>query len=161
MQTLLTLAGVAAHSAIIYVFLVLALSTLGRRQMLQISLLDYLIIALLGSAVETGLYLGGGSFWAGLVSAATLLIANLTLNRLQTRSPLLARLFRGSPVLLVHEGRILAPQLRRMHLTKEDLMAAIRLRGFDRLDAVRFAVMEANGEVTVVPRGTTLPGATS
>ncbi len=148
----LMLARVAAQTAVIYLFLVLALSTIGRRQMLQISLIDYLIIALLGSAVETGLYLGGGSFWAGLVSLSTLLAANLALSRLRARSTGVARLFHGTPVLLVHDGRILASHLRRVRLTKEDLLAALRLHGVDELETVRFAVMEASGDVTVVPR---------
>ncbi len=149
---MLTLLRVAGQTGAIYLFLVLALATIGRRQMLQISLLDYLIIALLGSSVETGLYLGGGSFWAGIMSVTMLLVVNLLLSRLQSRLPAVARLFRGSPVLLVHDGRVIASHLRRVHLTREDLVAAIRLRGYDALDAVRFAVMEPSGDITVVPR---------
>ncbi len=143
---------VAAHTLLIYVFLIVALRTVGRRQMLQITLLDYVIIALLGSAVESGLYLGGGSFWAGLVSAATLLGANRALSELVARSRRFHRLFIGSPILLVHDGRILVADMRRVHLTERQLQAAIRLRGYEGVNQVRFAVMEPNGEITVVPR---------
>jgi uncharacterized membrane protein YcaP (DUF421 family) len=146
------IALVVVQTLATYLFLVAALATVGRREMAQLSSIDYLIIALLGSAVESGLYAGGGSFWAGLASLVTLLLANRALVSLTARSPRLRRFLVGRPILLVHDGRIVGAELRRSRLTEEELQAAIRLRGYDGVEAVRFAVMEPNGEIGVVPR---------
>jgi uncharacterized membrane protein YcaP (DUF421 family) len=142
----------AVHTFVIYACLVVAIATFGRQQIGQLTLLDYLIVALLGSAVETGLYLGGGSFWAGIVSAATLLLTNRLFRLMSARFPGVRRFLVGSPLLVVRDGRIDRPNLARAHLTEQDLMTAIRLRGYERLEQVRFAVAEPNGSVGVIPK---------
>ncbi len=143
---------VAAQTFVIYLFLIVAVRAIGRRQMLQITLLDYLIVALLGSAVETGLYLGGGSFWAGIVSAATLMLANRSVALLATRVPWVHRLLVGAPILLVDDGHVIAANLRRARLTERELLSAIRIRGYEGPRVVRFAILEANGQIGVVPK---------
>ncbi len=142
----------AVQTFVIYLFLIAAVRAIGRRQMLQITLVDYLIVALLGSAVESGLYLGGGSFWAGVVSAATLMLANRAVAALQARAPWLHRLLVGAPILLVEDGHVIAANLRRARLTERELLSAIRIRGYEGPGVVRFAVLEPNGKIGVVPK---------
>lgn len=152
MDSAATLARVALQTVVIYTFLILALATVGRQQMAQLTLLDYLIIALLGSAVETGLYFGRPSLSAGLVSAATLMAADRLLRALVRRYRRLWRLIVGVPLVLVQDGRIVGEHLRQARLTEDDLSAALRLRGYDSLENIRFAVLEPGGEIAVVPR---------
>lgn len=147
----MTLLIVVGQTLMIYLFLMIILGRVGRSLMAGLTHLDYLIVALLGSAVETGLYVGSNTLAAGLASAATLLAADRATSELMTRWPRLRRLLAGGPVVLVHQGRLLPPQLRRVHLTEDDVLAAIRRRGFDSLNEIQLAVLEANGEVGVIP----------
>lgn len=146
------LVGIAAQTLVIYACLILGMRLIGRRQMAQLTLLDYLIIALLGSAVETGLYGGSASLESGLVSMTTLLLANRAFTMLVATVPALRRLLIGSPVVLVHDGQIVFAHLREQCLTRDDVMEGIRRSGYDRLDDVRFAVLEADGRIAVIPR---------
>ena len=138
------------QTLVIYVFLIAALSRVGRQQLAQLTLVSYLIIALLGSAVESALYAGSSSLAAGLTSAATLLLANRGLRWLVSRSMLARRFLIGSPIVLVHDGYVIASNLRRSGLSRQDLMVAIRMHGYDSLDDVRFAVFEIDGSIGVV-----------
>ncbi|MGN6565322.1 MAG: DUF421 domain-containing protein [Thermomicrobiales bacterium] len=140
------------HTLVIYLVLIGGLSRMGRSLMAERTLPTYLTIALLGSAVETGLYAGSGSLAAGLASATTLLIANRVLTVLLTRSVALRHLLIGTPIVLVHDGQLVWPHLRQVGMTEQEIMAAIRERGYERLDDVHFAVMEVNGAVGVIPR---------
>jgi uncharacterized membrane protein YcaP (DUF421 family) len=146
------LVGIAAQTLVIYAYLIVGLRLIGRRQMAQLSLLDYLIIALLGSAVETGLYGGSASLEAGLVSMGMLLLANRALTQVVSRVPALRRLLMGTPVVLVHDGQVVPAHLREQGLTRDDVLQGIRRRGYDRLEDVRFAVLEADGRIAVIPR---------
>ncbi len=150
-DTLQTLFAAAWHSVVIYLFLIIGLNCVGRPLMAQFTLLEYLVIALLGSAVETGLYAGSASLPAGLVAAAALLASNRVLNLLLIRSSRVRRLLVGTPIVLVHDGQIIPSHLRRAGMTERDVRAAIRGRGYDSLDDVRLAVLEVNGLVGVVP----------
>src|SRR5579875_947194 len=152
MQTLSLLLDVFWQSLVIYLFLIVLLYSIGRSLIAQQTLPAYLIVALLGSAVESGLYAGSGSFLAGLTAAATLLVANRVLTSLLVRWALLRRLLIGTPIVLVHDGQIIWPHLRRTATTERDLLAAIRERGYASIAEVRYAVMEVSGEVGVVPR---------
>lgn len=136
----------------IYLFLVLALALLGRVIMAQFTVLEFLGIALLGSAVETGLYAGSSTLFAGLTAAATLLLVNRGLSVLLERSRTLRRLMQSTPIILAEHGRPLPSQLRRAGMTRADLITAIRERGYAGLSDVRWAVLEVNGTVNVIPR---------
>lgn len=140
------------QTIVIYLFLLVALRVIGRAIMVESTLPQYLIVALLGSTVELALYAGSSRLIAGLVSAATLLAMNRIFTVLVRRSALARRALIGTPIVLVHDGQVVAAQLRRAGLTPRDLMTAIRERGYASLDDVRYAVMEPNGSIGVVPR---------
>lgn len=151
-DSLHTLPVVVWHTLAVYLFLIVAVRLIGRPVMAQLTVLGYLVVALLGSAVETALYNGSASLQAGLTAAATLFIGDKAITLLLAKSALLRRLVIGTPLVLVAHGRFIRSQLRRAGLTESDVRAAIRERGYDDLDEVRWAVLEVNGLVSVVPR---------
>jgi uncharacterized membrane protein YcaP (DUF421 family) len=151
MPGLPTLVTVFLHTVIIYAFLIVAVGRFGRPALSELSPFTYVSVALLGSAVESGLYAGGGSFTAGVLSAAVLLIANRLLAEGLQRWRRFRRVLVPVPVVLVRHGEPIMPSLKRMGLTMEQLRAAIRARGYDNLHDVPVALMEVNGDVGVVP----------
>ncbi len=141
---------VAGTTALLYLFLITILRIVGRRQLAQLSVLDLVVVLLLGSAVETAMIHGDLSLPAGLVSAATLLGLNKAMTWVFLRSPRLNMLVNGGPILLVHDGRVIEAHLRRVGLTRPDLDAALRGRGFTGPAGVREAVLETDGTISVV-----------
>ncbi len=147
----LALVRVALHTFCIYLLLILGLRLIGRRQLGQLSAVDLMIILLLGSAVETAMVSGNTTLPAGLVSAATLLGTNALLTGVLSRSRRLRHLVQGGPVLLVHNGHLVEEHLRKIGFTAADVMEALRERECAELKEVRFAVMETDGRINVVP----------
>jgi uncharacterized membrane protein YcaP (DUF421 family) len=143
---------VIGQTLVIYALLVLVLSRVGRSLLAGLTHFDYLVVALLGSAVETGLYRGSSSLSAGLVSAATLIVADKLLSAALNRWPRLRRLLAGTTVVLIYDGQLLHDHLHRVRLSEADVRAAVRKRGYENLDAIHLAVMELNGEIGVVPK---------
>ena len=74
----------------------------------------------------------------------------------------MARLAELAPLLLIDRGRVLARNLRREFLTREDLDAQLRLKGIDSPSEVRKACMESDGKFSVIQydrkRGDQAPG---
>ncbi len=138
------------HTLVIYFFLILALTFVGRRQISRLSITELVVIMVLGSAVETAMVAGNTSLPAGLASAATLLLANWGFAGVLARSRRLRRLMMGRPLLLVYKGRLLAARLAAAGLTEEDLMEGLRKRGFGDLAQVKIAVLEIDGGISVV-----------
>jgi uncharacterized membrane protein YcaP (DUF421 family) len=138
-------------TTVVYVFLIAGLRLLGRRQLGQLTVLDLVVVLVLGSAVETAMIHGDTSLRVGLVSAATLLILNRLLTLLLVHSRRFRHLVNGGPILLVHRGAILDEHLVRAGMTAEDLVEALRARGYEGPEGVRAAVLETDGTVSVVP----------
>ena len=140
----------AGSTAAIYLFLVGALRVLSRRQLGQLTLIDLVVILLLGSAVETSMIHGDTSLPVGIASAVTLLVLNRLLTFVFLHTPRLSHLVNGGPILLVNHGRIVEEHLRRTGLTAADLFEALRSQGYEDPTKVRAAVLETDGTVSVV-----------
>jgi uncharacterized membrane protein YcaP (DUF421 family) len=146
---------VLLHTLVIYTFLIMMMRFLNRRQLGQLTVIDLVIIILLGSAVETAMVNANTSLAAGLVCAATLLGGNWLLSRLFLRSRRLRHLVVNGPTVLIHDGKFVDEHLRRAGLTKSDVMEALREREQGDVSKVRFAVLETDGTINVVPMGAT------
>jgi uncharacterized membrane protein YcaP (DUF421 family) len=144
--------GVAVSTLAIYAFLIVMIRLVGRRMMAQLSALDFIVIILLGSAVETAMVGASTTLAAGLVAASVLLGTNRLLTLVMVRSKRLRHLVTGGPVLLVHGGQLMRGRMRRLGFTEADVLEALRERGFRDLTEVSFAVLEADGRINVVRR---------
>lgn len=143
---------VAVSTAAIYLFLTALLRIFGRRQLGQLTVIDVVVVLLLGSSVETAMIHGDVTLPAGLVCAATLLVVNRTLTRVLFRRPRLVKLIDGEPVLLINEGKPVAEHLRRAGMTERDLGQALRTHGYSKASEVRYATLEPDGSVSMIPR---------
>ncbi len=149
--------SVCAHTLVIYLFLIVGFRVLGRRHLAQLTVIDLVIIIVLGSAVETSMIAGNTSLAAGLISAGTLLLVNRALTEMFLRSKRLRHLVVGGPILLVHEGQLVEEHLRRTGFTESDVLEAIRERGYDTVEKVKFAVLETDGSINVISMDTPTP----
>jgi uncharacterized membrane protein YcaP (DUF421 family) len=161
MATATSLLIVAGCTTVVYLFLIVLLRLFGRRELGQLSVVDLIVVLILGSAVETAMIHGNLSLPAGLTSAATLLVVNKVLTIVFLRSKRLRHLVGGGPILLVHDGKMVAEHCHRVGMSAADVDEACRSRGFGDLDKIRFAVLETDGEVTVVPTDKGVPPGTS
>lgn len=151
LDTIRTLGQVALNTFVIYIFLIVGFRIIGRRQLGQLTVVDLVIILIMGSAVETAMVSGNTSLPAGIVSSATLLLANRAVNKVCCRSRRLRHIVTGGPVLLISHGHVIEEHLKRAGLTHENLLEAIRGRGYCEVEDVKFAVLEEDGEVNAVP----------
>ena len=149
--TLRPMLYVSIHTLIIYLALLSGVRLIGRRQLGQLTVIDLVIVILLGSAVETAMVAGNTTLPAGLVSAATLLLTNQLLAFVAARWRRLRPFIAGPTLLLVNRGAVVEENLRRAGLTESDLLQAVRARGHADLSDIRFVVMEADGDINVVP----------
>ncbi len=148
---LMPLLHVFIHTVVIYSFLIAMLHFVSRRQLGQLTVIDLVIIILLGSAVETAMVNGDTSLQAGIVCSSTLLLLNYLLGRYLFRSRRLRHLVTGGPVLLIHDGQFIDEHLRRAGLTRSDVLEALREREQADVSQIKFAVLEMDGAINVVP----------
>ena len=145
---------IAAKTAVIYVFLIVGLRVLGKRELGQMSLYDLVMIIVLGNAVQNAMINNDNTLVGGLVAATVLLVMNRLFNLLSVHSKPVQHLMVGEPVVIVSDGKLVARPMRRQGITSDQVMAALREHGIDDLAQVHLAILEVDGTISVLPKGT-------
>ena len=143
---------IAGKTAAVYVFLVVGLRVLGKRELGQMSLYDLVMVIILGNAVQNAMINSDNTLGGGIVAAVVLLGLNWVLNRAIRRSKRVEAALVGHPVLIAHDGQPLRAPMEREGITMDQLDAALREHGMSSLDDVHLAVLETDGTISVVPR---------
>ncbi|MBI3698744.1 MAG: DUF421 domain-containing protein [Acidobacteria bacterium] len=138
------------RSAVVYAFVLAGLRLTGKREVGQLTPFDLVLLLLISNAVQNAMVGPSTSLAGGLAAAATLLALNLVVSRLVARGGRLARALRGSPTMLVHDGKLIPEHLRREGLTLDDLTQAFREHGVGEVSDVHLAVLEVDGSISVL-----------
>jgi len=138
------------RAAVVYVFLLIALRLLGNRPMAQMNKFDVILLMVLANAVQNAMNAGDNSVIAGILLAVTLMALNHLLHRLAFRSKGIERALEGSPKVLIHNGQVVRAVADGASLTDEDIRAELRKSGVTDAAAVRWAILEADGHISVI-----------
>jgi uncharacterized membrane protein YcaP (DUF421 family) len=79
-----------------------------------------------------------------------LFAVNYLIKLLTFKSKKFTRIFQGEPVMLVHHGEIIKDHLNKVMITEEELLAAAREHGVESIDKVDLAVLEADGNISIL-----------
>jgi uncharacterized membrane protein YcaP (DUF421 family) len=147
----LTLLGIVGRSALIYVVVVAAMRLLGTRELGRLNAYDFVLVVVVANSVQNALVGGDNTLAGGLVSAATLFAMNRLYTELLDRFPALQRRLVGEPAVLISGGHVRRAAMRRQGVTTDELYAALREHGLTDPKTVRLAVLEIDGDISVVP----------
>jgi uncharacterized membrane protein YcaP (DUF421 family) len=143
---------IAAKTALIYIFLIVGMRMLGKRELGQMSVYDLVLVVVIANSVQNAMVGQDTTLIGGLVAAVTLLLLNRLLTWLVETRPGLRQWMTGDPVLMVRDGHLLGEAMKREGITREHIMAAMREHGIADLNDVQMAVLEVNGEISIVAK---------
>jgi uncharacterized membrane protein YcaP (DUF421 family) len=145
---------IIVRTAVIYAALLAGIRLTGKRQIGQMAPFDLVVVLLIANAVQNAMAGPDTSLVGGLISAGVLLGANVGVGQLRDRVPAFRGLVEGQPAVLVADGQLIPAAIRREGVDLLDLEQAIREHGVDGLGAVKMAVLEVDGTISIVPKGT-------
>jgi uncharacterized membrane protein YcaP (DUF421 family) len=140
------------RALIVYGFLVLLLRLTGRRQVGQLSPFDLVLLLVLSNAVQNAINAGDNSVLGGIISACTLVAANYLMGLATYKSKKMEALIEGRPEVLIHNGKLYEDVMMREKLTHHEVNAALRSAGCADVNDVHYAVLENNGNISVVAK---------
>lgn len=142
---------IVVRGTLVYLVLLVLLRLSGKRTVGQFTPFDLLVLVLLGDAVQGAMIADDRSVTGGVILVATLLFLNWLAGFISARSRSVDQLLEGNPVLLVREGTLYENALRRSNLTHAELKESMRKHGCTRMEDVRLAVLETDGQISIVP----------
>jgi uncharacterized membrane protein YcaP (DUF421 family) len=140
------------RSLIIYFVLWGLLRLSGRRTLGKMTSFDLVLLLVIGGVTQRALLGQDYSVTNALLVIVTLVLTDVALSLLQREFPPLSKLFNGEPMIVVEEGRPLPARLKHARLTAEQVLeAGRRIHGLERMDEIKYAILEASGEISIIP----------
>lgn len=137
----------------IYAFLLLVIRISGRRTLSQMTTFDFVLLLIIGEATQQALLGQDYSLTNAALVITTLIGLDLLFSLLKRRSPAFAQWVDGVPMIILENGKVLRDRTDKARVDESDILeSARRLQGLERLDQIRYAVLEANGTITVVAK---------
>ncbi|MDF7629935.1 DUF421 domain-containing protein [Erwiniaceae bacterium L1_55_4] len=145
METVLRAAG-------IYLLLMVVFKIAGRRALLQMTSFDLILLLIISEATQQALLGDDFSVTGAGLTIITLIAIDVVLGKLKTRLPFFQQLAEGGPVILVEHGKELSARMKMTGINREDIMEAARSsQGLESLEQIKFAVLEVNGHISIIP----------
>lgn len=146
-----TVLSIVVRAALVYVAVLVGLRVSGKRELGQMTVLDFVVLLLIANAVQNAMVGADTSLVGGLLAGAALLLMNALLSFLRVRSPRLRRALIGSPTVLVLHGEMQIEAMRREGIDEDILNAVLREHGLPSVHEVDMVVLETDGVMSVVP----------
>jgi uncharacterized membrane protein YcaP (DUF421 family) len=141
---------IVIRAAVIFAFVFALTRLLGRRELNSLEPFDLILLVVTGDLVQQGITQNDNSITGALLAISTIGVLTVALSYASFRFRRLRPILNGEPIVLVEDGELIEPNLRRQRLTREEIGAEARLEGISSIEDVRWAILETNGRISFV-----------
>ena len=145
------MAIVLIRTLIIYLSLLVTMRLLGKRQLGEMELSEFVLASLIADLAAHPLQDIGIPLINGLVPVLTLFCCEVLITGLCMKSIRLRGLLYGKPSLLISHGRIIQAEMRSNRFTPDELLQELRSQGIYDIAQVQYAVLETDGTINAMP----------
>ena len=137
----------------VYLFLLVVFRVFGKRSLAQITTFDFVMLLIIAETTQQALLGDDFSVTNSFILIGTLFVVDALLDIIKHRSPWLDRVTEGLPVIVLKDGKVLRERMRLARLDEADILSAAREhQGLERLDQIKYAVLEKNGTISIIPQ---------
>lgn len=144
---------VLIRSAVAYLVLLLLARMMGKKLLSHLTFFDYVVGITIGSIAAVVSVDLEQATMASLSSMALWAVLTVVIGWLSTRSVTFNKLVQGEPTVLIRDGRVLERNMYKERYNLEDLLMQLREQKVHRLDDVEVALLEPNGQLSVMLKG--------
>lgn len=142
----------AIRTIIIYALVMLAIRIMGKRQLGELRPSELVVALLISDLAAVPMQEIGTPLLYGVLPILLLVALELLLSGIMLKFPAAERLVSGNPVPVIVDGTLDVTALKKLRLSVDDLMEAMRMQNMFTLDEVSCALVETNGHITLYPR---------
>ena len=145
--------GPIVRAVIGYFFLLAVVRVLTRRPGAQLAPFEYVLVFFIGGIIIQSVVGDDRSMTNAVCTVVTVGLMHRVVGHFKRRHPMLRKLVDGTPLVLLRDGKWQVETMHKMRLDDSDVMAAARAtRGIRTIDRIKYAVVERNGLLTIVPK---------
>ena len=142
---------VLIRTVLLYLFIIVGIRLLGKHQIGQLEPSELVLTLIIADLASVPMQDNGIPLLAGLIPIVVLLALSSIISVLCTRSIAFRALLCGKPSIIVENGLVIEAELKKNRLTLDELMEELRIQGYADFKSIKFALLETNGQLSVLP----------
>ncbi len=140
------------RTIIIYILLLAVIRLMGKRQIGELEVSELVTTLLLSELASQPISDSNIPLMNAVVPILVLMTAEVILSYILTKSKTAKKILNGTPSILVNKGILDQKELNKSRISVEELMGELRLKDISDLSAVNYAILEQNGQISVIPK---------
>jgi uncharacterized membrane protein YcaP (DUF421 family) len=135
-----------------FLFVLFLTRIVGRRELSSLEPFDLIMLVMLGDLVQQGVTQNDFSVTGLLLAGGTIALLTVVVSYAGFRFRFLRPALEGYPVILVQDGKPIDRNMSRNRITHDELAAAARQQQVEKIDDIRWAVLETSGQISIIPK---------
>lgn len=137
--------------AVVYVFLMVALRIMGKRDIGQLAPFDLVVLLLIPEIFSQSLVREDFSITNAFIAVSTLLSLVFLTSVGVYLSLSFARVVEGEPAIVVRHGYLVPDVMNRERVPPDEIVAQMHGAGLEHLSQVKWGILETDGKISFVP----------
>lgn len=140
------------RTAILYTLVVIVMRLMGKRQIGELQPYELVITIMISDLAALPMQDTRLPLLLGVVPIITLLFIKNIISTIQLKSQITRKIIDGEPCILINKGKINYSALKCQQISIDELMEELRLSGYFDLNNIQYAILENNGQLSVLPK---------
>jgi uncharacterized membrane protein YcaP (DUF421 family) len=138
---------------IVYIILYALFRLAGKRTLASITAFDFVLLLIVAESVQNALIGNDMSMTNALLIVTTLIAVDIGLSLVNARFSFFRKVFDDVPLILIDDGKVLHERLAKSRVEEGEIMHAARQsHGLERMEQIKYAILEPSGGISIVPR---------
>ncbi|MCI9443120.1 MAG: DUF421 domain-containing protein [Oscillospiraceae bacterium] len=139
------------RTIILYFLLMVGLRMMGKRQIGELEPSELVLTLIISDLAAVPMQDFGIPLVNGVFPIVTLLCLSMLLSFFSLKSIRFRKLVCGCPAVIIRDGKIMQQNMARNRITVDELLEELRSQGYSDMSAVKYAILETSGQVSVLP----------
>jgi uncharacterized membrane protein YcaP (DUF421 family) len=141
------------RALVVYLFLLVVLRLTGKRTLAQVTSFDFVLLLIISEATQQAMIGDDNSMMNGAIVVTTLIGLNVLMSLLKQRYKTVDRVLDDIPLVIVADGKPLKDRMDKARVDEDDVLDAAReTHGLERLEQIRHAILERDGQISIIPQ---------
>lgn len=146
--------AVLIRSIILYIAVLMAIRAMGKAEIAEMSSFDLVITLLIADVAAVPMENNNIPIINGIAAITGLVLIQTIGSYIALKNRRFSTFFSGNPTILINKGKIDINSLKKERITLEELLEQLRIEGYFNLKDVQYAILETDGNLSVVPSST-------
>jgi len=144
---------VIGKTLLFLIVIILLLKIMGKRELGQLNAFDIVIFFMISELFSLSIDKPHENVFFTLAPILIIFLMQIITSFIVLKSNKLRKIIEENPTFIINKGMLDIKKMKKLRYNIDDLMEQIRLDGVDSLSEVEYAVLESNGELSIIQKG--------